>query len=90
MVDAMSPTRAQRVVALEAWADDIDDNDLVEIDADELRVIARYANRRDRLEAELTEAVRAARRTGRSWSEIGTMLGVSKQAAQRKYAKLAG
>jgi hypothetical protein len=41
------------------------------------------------LETALTDAVRAACRTGRSWSEIGTMLGVSKQAAQRKCAKLA-
>lgn len=38
-----------------------------------------------RVEAELTEAVRSARQAHRSWSEIGTMLGVSKQAAQRKY-----
>jgi hypothetical protein len=59
---------------------------LVEIDTDEIGVIARYAGRRDRLESALADAVRAARRNGRSWSEIGTMLGVSKQAAQRKYA----
>jgi hypothetical protein len=90
MVDAMSPTRAERVAALEAWADDIDDNELVEIDTDALKLIAQCADRRDRWDAELTEAVRSARRTGRSWSEIGTMLGVSKQAAQRKYAKFAG
>ena len=89
MVDAMSPTRAQRAAALEAWADDTDSADLVEIDTDELKAIAQYADRRDRLETALTDAVRAARRNGRTWSEIGTMLGVSKQAAQRKYAKLA-
>lgn len=89
MVDAMSPTRAQRAAALEAWADDIGAVDLVEVDTDELKAIAQYAERRDRLETALTDAVRAARRSGRSWSEIGTMLGVSKQAAQRKYAKLA-
>jgi hypothetical protein len=29
--------------------------------------------------------VRAARSAHRSWSEIGAMLGVTKQAAQRKY-----
>ncbi|MEK7426448.1 MAG: hypothetical protein AAB131_21695 [Actinomycetota bacterium] len=85
----MSPTRAERAVALEAWADDVDATDLVEIDTDALKAIAQYAARRDRLENALTDAVRAARRNGRSWSEIGTMLGVSKQAAQRKYAKLA-
>ncbi len=85
----MRPTRAQRAAALDARAADIDPVDLVEIDTDELKAIAQYAERRDRLETALTDAVRAARHNGRSWSEIGTMLGVSKQAAQRKYAKLA-
>ncbi len=85
----MSPTRAQRAAALEAWADDVDGDDLVEVDTDELKVIAQYAARRDRLETALANAVRVARSNGRSWSEIGTMLGVSKQAAQRKYSKLA-
>jgi hypothetical protein len=89
MVVAMSPTRAQRAAALETWADDVDTSDLAEIDTDELKAIAQYAERRDRLETALTDAVRAARRKGSSWSEIGAMLGVSKQAAQRKYAKLA-
>lgn len=89
VVVAMSPTRAQRAAALEVWADDVDTSDLAEIDTDELKAIAQYAERRDRLETALTDAVRAARRKGSSWSEIGAMLGVSKQAAQRKYAKLA-
>jgi hypothetical protein len=40
---------------------------------------------RDEVEQELTEAVRSARQAHRSWSEIGMMLGVSKQAARRKY-----
>ena len=85
----MSPTRAQRAAALEAWADDVDGDDLIEVDTDELKAIGQYAARRDRLETALADAVRVARSNGRSWSEIGTMLGVSKQAAQRKYSKLA-
>jgi predicted ATP-dependent protease len=89
MVDTMSTTRAKRAAALQAWADDVDQNDLVLADTDALKAIAEFADRRERLEASLTEAVRTARHAGRSWSEIGTMLGVSKQAAQRKYSKLA-
>ena len=89
MADTMSPTRAARAAALEAWADEVDYADLVQIDTDSLKAIAVYAERLDRLEAGLTDAVRQARRDGRSWSAIGTMLGVSKQAAQRKYSKLA-
>lgn len=42
-------------------------------------------DQRDHVDHELTGAVRAARAAHRSWSEIGAMLGVSKQAAQRKY-----
>ena len=85
----MKTTRANRAAAIEAWADEVDENALVVADRDALKAIADYAERRERVEAALTEAVRTARRTGRSWSEIGTMLGVSKQAAQRKYSKLA-
>ena len=34
-------------------------------------------------------AVRRARNEGLSWAEIGTMLGVSKQAMHKKYGKTA-
>lgn len=59
------------------------------VDRDALRAIAEYAERTHRVEAALEDAIRAARRDGRSWSEIGSMLGVTRQAAQRTYAKLA-
>lgn len=88
LVDAMSPTRAQRAAALGAWTDDGGGDDLVEAGTDELEAIARYAARRDHLETALADAIRIARRNGRSWSQIGARLGVSKQAAQRKYSKL--
>ena len=88
MVVEMKPTRSRRAEVLEEWADRVEQADLVEIDSDELKAIAQFAARRDLLEDALIEAVGAARRSGRSWSEIGTMLGVSKQAAQKKYAKL--
>jgi hypothetical protein len=54
-------------------------------DTEALRVNAELADQRERVDNQLTAAVRAARAAHRSWSEIGTMLGVSKQAAQRKY-----
>lgn len=82
----MSTTRAERAKALEEWAERVDSSDLKEANTEALRVIAELADRRDEVEEELTEAVRSARRANRSWSEIGAMLGVSKQAAQRKYA----
>ncbi len=82
----MTTTRAQRAAALEQWADTVDTNDLLVANTDALRLIAELAQRRDGLDEALAEAVRTARGDHRSWSEIGTMLGVSKQAAQRKYS----
>lgn len=82
----MSKTRAQREKALEEWADHVDPADLRLADTEALRTIAELVERRDEVDEELTDAVRSARRAHRSWTEIGAMLGVSKQAAQRKYA----
>lgn len=89
LVDGMSTTRAARAKALEKWADEVDAEELVVADTAALRAIAELAQRRGELDAALVEAVRSARAAERSWSEIGAMLGVSKQAAQRKYAKVA-
>lgn len=81
----MTETRAERAAALEAWADTVDPAEFRHADTDALRHIAQLAQQRADLDAELTAAVSTARANHRSWSEIGAMLGVSKQAAQRKY-----
>ncbi len=39
-------------------------------------------------EANVTQAVKAARKAGFSWSAIGMMLGVSKQTAQHRFGKV--
>lgn len=82
-------SRAEKAAALERWADEVQPDALVEVDTAVLRHLGELAERRASLERELREAVLAARRSDRSWSEIGTMLGVSKQAAQRKYGPAA-
>lgn len=79
-------TRAQRADALERWAVDVDADDLVEADTAALRTIAELVKQRHDVDTALLDAIRDARNADRSWSEIGAMLGVSKQAAQRKYA----
>lgn len=86
MVVIVSKTRAERAAALESWAETVQADELVTADTDALKAIAKLAERRDEVDAALLEAVRSARAAHRSWSEIGAMLGVSKQAAQRKYA----
>lgn len=45
MVDAMSPTRAQRAAALDTWANNVDTADLVGIDTDERKAITQYTER---------------------------------------------
>ncbi len=79
-------SRAQRAIALEKWAEVVEAHELVEADTGVLRTIAELVERRDDVDSALLDAIRTARRADRSWSEIGAMLGVSKQAAQRKYA----
>ena len=85
MVDTMSKNRADRAAALEEWAEKVEPADLRTADTDSLRHIAELTQQRDQVDSELAESVRDARAARRSWSEIGAMLGVSKQAAQRKY-----
>lgn len=90
MVEAMTKeSRAKKAGALERWANEVQPDALVEIDTTELRHLGELAQQRATLDSELREAVLAARRSDHSWSEIGTMLGVSKQAAQRKYVRAA-
>jgi hypothetical protein len=87
MVDTMTKnSRADRAAALERWAHAADVGQLVERDTSALKHLAKLAEQREALESDLTAAVAEARQHDRSWSEIGAMLGVSKQAAQRKYA----
>ncbi|MGB3411245.1 MAG: hypothetical protein WBA45_08595 [Microthrixaceae bacterium] len=81
----MSKSRAERAAALEEWADTVAPEDLRLADTDSLRHVAELAQQRAQVDSELVDSVRAARKDQRSWSEIGAMLGVSKQAAQRKY-----
>lgn len=64
----------------------MDPDALVKLDTTALKRVANLAAQRNVLESDLESAVADARRLNRSWAEIGTMLGVSKQAAQRKYA----
>jgi predicted ATP-dependent protease len=89
MGETMSKTRAARAEAQEEWAEQVEPADLKIADTDALRAIAELAERRSEIDDELTAAIREARKANRSWSEIGAMLGVSKQAAQRKYAATA-
>lgn len=88
MVDTMTKSRAERATALENWADETDPTDLKLADTSTLRAIAELVDQRNGVDDDLASAVQIARESNKSWAEIGTMLGVSKQAAQQKYGPL--
>lgn len=81
----MRKSHSERVREVENWAERVEAADLRIADTKALRTIAELADQRAEIDDALEAAVRAARRGNRTWSEIGAMLGVSKQAAQRKY-----
>ena len=56
---------------------------------DPLGELVRIAEAKRELAAAEAAAVRRARVQGFSWAEIGTLLGVSKQAMHQKYGKSA-
>jgi len=86
VVQMSTQSRQERTAALEAWAERVDESDLTEADTSVLRTIAALVDEGEDLERAIREAVSRARSRNYSWSQIGAMLGVSKQAAQRKYA----
>ncbi|MCY3559584.1 MAG: hypothetical protein OXH20_00170 [bacterium] len=73
------------MAALERWADRVEPEMLRTTEQEALQVIAMLVARRDQNGRDLATWVAQARELGCTWSQIGTELGVSKQAAQRKY-----
>ena len=78
----------ERAEAFETWADSVHPADLEPADTRALQTITRLTDLGKEIEAAIFDAVREARRTGHTWSEIGVMLGVSKQAAQQRYGPM--
>lgn len=72
----------------EKWLDSLDPATTPAEDPADLRRIGHALAGLSVAERELTEAVVAARRAGRSWGQIGMVLGVSRQAARERYAEL--
>jgi FAD/FMN-containing dehydrogenase len=71
----------------ERWLDSLDPAAIAapEADASDLRRIGEAVVATARNEAELAEAVAEARRNGRSWGQIATILGVSRQSARERF-----
>jgi hypothetical protein len=74
------------------WLDNLDPDDpsvTVEDTAD-LRAVGLALAAIAASEANLAATVAAARANGRSWARIGAILGVSKQAAMRRFGQASG
>lgn len=78
---------ADELAAAEALLDKLDPAELdsSEVDATDLRRIGEAADAIERARDALTQAVASARSHGRSWGQIGMVLGVSRQAARERF-----
>lgn len=71
----------------ERWLEEVDPASLEWEDPVDLRRVGLASGALSRADADLHDAVAAARANGRSWAEIGIVLGVSKQAAQQRFGR---
>ena len=88
----MPRTRAQleqAVADTEAWLDTLDPEALASPDSDgaDLRAIAQALHAVAAVDLALADQVATARANGRTWTQIGTVLGVSKQAARERFGE---
>ena len=78
-------SRQDKLRNLESWADKVKTEDLAVADTVSLQRISKLVQQREDIGTQIDQAVAKARLDGATWADIGTMLGVSKQAAQHKY-----
>jgi len=71
---------------IEDWLDDIEPDPAAARDASHMRRIIAANEALDTAQAELRDAVNAAREAGDSWAVIGVALGISRQAAQQRFS----
>lgn len=79
-----------KAMSTDEWLASLEHGEVEAVDAVELRAIGAAVLTIEAAEQALVEAVAAARVAGRSWTEIGMVLGVSRQAARQRFAELVG
>lgn len=72
---------------IDSWLDGIDPTTAPGRDGRHLRAIGDALTALENADAELQGAIQDARSAGDSWEAIGAVLGTSRQAAHRKYAR---
>lgn len=78
----MMTSDAELLARIEADADEIEGGPF---SAAPMRALRAAAAHRQAAEDAVTAAVEAARESGASWAAIGSALGVTRQAAQKRY-----
>ncbi len=71
----------------ETWLESLDPSGTPAEDPTDLRRIGLALRNLADDQREVDEAVAAARENGRSWGEIGLVLGISRQAARERYGQ---
>ena len=79
---------AEKLAALEKWADEVNPADLKPAPLELIGVVAAWINQQEGINEALARAVADARTRGVTWSQIGEILGISEQAARQKYGAL--
>ncbi|CAN5580440.1 hypothetical protein BH24ACT13_BH24ACT13_08420 [soil metagenome] len=77
----------QAASAAEAWLESLDPRMSPAENPSDLRRIGLVLRALADEQREVDEAVAAARQNGRSWGEIGLVLGVSRQSARERYGQ---
>ncbi|MGH3931125.1 MAG: sigma-70 family RNA polymerase sigma factor [Pseudonocardiaceae bacterium] len=77
----------QAAADAEAWLDQLDpaDPNITVDDPADLRAIAYALAAVASAEQAVSQSVAAARKNGRTWGDIAMILGISRQAAQKRY-----
>jgi hypothetical protein len=80
-------TKTMKRQTVEDWLDSIDPAHVEVRDATHLRAIGEALDAVEAAERQLENAVAESRRAGDSWNAIAVVLGTSRQAAHRKFAR---
>ena len=78
---------AQLLATTEKWLNEVDPETLVWENPVDLRRIGKALREQNLAWAELDSAIAGARACGRSWTEIGVVLGISRQGAQQRFGR---
>ncbi len=80
-------TKTVKRPSVEDWLDSIDASSAGVRDGSQLRAIGAALDALEAAERRLDSAVADAKEAGESWRAIGAVLGTSRQAAHRKFAR---